>query len=102
MEIAFSPVRRDTNLTLERLGDTLVVNGDPFDFSNLPDGASLPADAVSGDWLAGPVRRMGGELAFHVYLPHGRNAPHAVLFPAPITVSSDGPIDLGFQTSDQE
>jgi len=94
MQITFSPQRRDTPLALSRSGDTLTINGEAFDFSPLPEGATLPQEAITGDWFAGPVERIDGELHLTLALPHGANAPHETLFPAPITLTGDGPVAL--------
>lgn len=93
MHISFSPVRRDETLAVSRSGDTLSINGEAFDFSDLPEGASLPRDAVACDWLASDVVRSGGEIALALILPHGANAPQETLFPATIT-APDGPVFL--------
>ncbi|OWV60001.1 hypothetical protein CDZ98_09135, partial [Mameliella alba] len=47
MQITLSPVRREGRPTFERLGDTLVIDGETFDFSGVPEGAQLPAEAVA-------------------------------------------------------
>ena len=94
MQINFSPVRRDTPLTVVKQGDTLVVNGTEFDFSAVPEGATLPADAIDSDLFVGPVSRANGELSLTLMLPHGPNPSQAVAFPQPITVNADGPVEL--------
>lgn len=94
MEITFQPVRHDGELVLERAGDCLTVNGEPFDFAPLPEGDTLPADAVACPWFAGPVRREGGRLFLSLILPHGPGAPAARRFPAPVSVAGDGPVPL--------
>jgi hypothetical protein len=94
MHIIFSSTRRDTPLELNRSGDALTINGEVFDFSPLPDGATLPAEAIEGDWFAGPVERVGSVLHVALILPHGANAPEKTLFPAPLTLTGDGPVSL--------
>lgn len=94
MKITFIPQRNDTTLVLERVGDILTINGDVFDFSAIPEGATLPQGAISSDWIAGDVTREGGVLIVPLLLPHGANAPDETLFPAPITLTADGPVDL--------
>ena len=42
MIITFFPLRSDATLALSRQGDVLSVNGEAFDFSDLPEGARLP------------------------------------------------------------
>lgn len=94
MHITFSPVRLDTPLVLEKQGDVLVVNGEPFDFEPVPEGATLPQAAIASPHFAGPVERIDGVLHLTVRLPHGANAPEETRFPAPIDVQTDGPITL--------
>ncbi|HBO1688137.1 TPA: hypothetical protein L4F78_006352, partial [Pseudomonas aeruginosa] len=51
----------DERLSLSRDGDVLIVNGQVFDFTPLPDGGELPAEAIGSEWFAGPaLRRAGG------------------------------------------
>ena len=94
MQITLHPLRSEGSLTLLRAGDQLTINGAVFDFSVLPEGASLPADAVDSPWIAGPVRREGGALELALYLPHGAAAPEAMRFPATISDPADGPVPL--------
>jgi hypothetical protein len=94
MHLTFSPMRRDDRLSLSCAGDVLTINGIPYDFGPLPDGATLPQEAVDCDWLAGPVERVDGVLHVALILPHGANAPEATLFPQPITAATDGPVTL--------
>lgn len=94
MLITFSPQRRDGALSLTKAGDIITINGEAFDLSVVPDGATLPQEAISSDWFTGPVERSGGELHVTLILPHGPNPSHAVAFPQPITVNEDGPIEL--------
>ncbi len=54
----------------------------------------VPRTAVACDWLSGDVTRVGGVLNLTLILPHGANAPHATRFPAPVTVTTDGPVPL--------
>lgn len=100
MFISFSPRRRDASLSLSKLGDVLTVNGEAFDLSVVPDGATLPQEAISSDWFAGPVERIGSELHISLFLPHGPNPSQAVAFPQPVTVNEDGPIAV--PSDDQE
>lgn len=86
MKISFSPVRRDGDLVLSRSGDVLTINGEAFDFSGIPDGATLPRDAVECDWLASDVERIDGNLQLTLIKPHGAKATHDDLFPQPVTL----------------
>ena len=100
MKIILSPMRREDQLTLSKSGDVLTINGEAFDFSGLPNGATLPRSAITSDWIAGDVSRADaaegetGELTVPLILPHGYNAPEATRFPAPLEAVADGPVDL--------
>lgn len=94
MQLKLTSQRRDTPLKLSRSGDTLTINGEAFDFSELPDGATLPPEAIDSEFFNGPVERTGGVLHISLILPRGRNAPEENRYPAPITLKKDGPVDL--------
>lgn len=96
MHITLSPVRLDEALTASRAGDVLTLNGEAFDFGPVPEGATLPAEAIASDWIVGPVSRIDGDLHLTLRLPHGPNPSRAVAFPEPIHVTQDGPIPLPF------
>lgn len=96
MRIKLSPQRLDATLGASVAGDVITLNGESFDFGPLPDGATLPAEAIDSDWIIGPVSRISGELHFTLRLPHGPNPSQAVAFPEPVTVTQDGPIPLPF------
>lgn len=94
MLIKLSPVRMDANIQIAKLGDMIVVDGQNFDFTQLPEGAALPAEAIASEHFAGPVERNNGELCLTLRLPHGPNPPKHVAFPEPIYVLADGLISL--------
>ena len=94
MQIKLNPQRRDDQLTVVKQGDALIVNGVTYDFSPLPEGATLPAEAIDSDLFSGPVERVNGEIVLTLTLPHGPNPSHAVAFPEPINVTADGPVEL--------
>ena len=96
MHIMLSPVRLDETLNASLTGDVLTLNGEAFDFGPLPEGATLPAEAIDSDWIVGPVSRINGELHLTLRLPHGPNPSQAVAFPKPLMVMVDGPIPLPF------
>ena len=79
-----------------RLKKTMTLNGEAFDFSPLPEGATLPAEAIASERITGPVERIDGELHLTLRLPHGPNPSQTVAFPEPIHVTEDGPIALPF------
>lgn len=94
MIIHFSPVRRDGTLQLAREGDTITINGDAFDFSALPDGATIAAENSPSPWITGPIERIGGKIHLTFLLPHGPNPPQAVAFPEPLVDPADGELEL--------
>lgn len=94
MKITLSPQRRDDTLTVTKQGDTLTINGTAYDFSQLPDGATLPAEAVDCEFIIDPVERINGELELTLLLPHGLNASDAARFPQPIIDPADGALEL--------
>jgi len=94
MHITFSPQRRDDTLTVTKQGDTLTINGTAYDFSVVPDGATLPKDATDCAWLASDVERIDGVLHLTLILPHGATASEAARFPAPIISPTDGALEL--------
>ena len=94
MLIKFSPQRRNDNLTLSKQGDLLTINGVSYDFSPIPDGGTLPKEAIDCEFVCGDVERINGEIHISLILPHGPNPSHEVAFPAPITVVDDGEVVL--------
>ena len=94
MQINLSPQARFDRLTVSKFGDVLTINGTDYDFGPLPDGGTLPRDAVECEWLVSDVERIGGEIHLTLLLPHGPDAPEATRSPAPITVTEDGPVAL--------
>lgn len=96
--VKYHPQRSDETLALEKDGDSVIVNGQRFDFSQLEVGASLPQSAVDSPFFAGPVTRDDLCIRLNIVLPHGPDAPHFVLFPKERSYSDDGqmktPVDL--------
>lgn len=94
MKITFSPTRSAAGLTLSCTGDTLYINAEPYDFSGIPDGATLPRGAVDCAFLAADVTRKDGVLELVLILPHGPDAPPETLFPVPAIMTQDGPVPV--------
>ena len=90
MIITLIPQRSDAALAVSKSGDTLTINGVAYDFSVIPDGASLPASAVDCAFITGEIARVAGDLRLSLVLPHGVNPSRAVSFPAPIINPADG------------
>lgn len=94
MFIYLKPSLNPVALTLARSGDTLVINGENFDFSVVPEGGILPGSAIASDFITDAVRRVGGRLHISVLLPIEYSASEAARFPAPLDNPADGPIAL--------
>ncbi len=77
-----------------RNGDSLVLNGEVFDFSPLAEGDTLPAAAISSAWFAGQVERLNGELDLTIFLPLPINYSQAQAFPVPLVNVPDGAVAL--------
>lgn len=93
MIIKLSPVRSDLSLAIAKSGDTLEVNAVALDFSRLPDGATLPAEAVGCEFVIAPVERINGDLVVTLMLPHAADAPQAARFPVDL-YPTDGQVHL--------
>lgn len=98
MKIILSPQRRDDALTVSKGGDILTINGETFDFSSLPDGATIPAGEVPCEWIVGPVERIVGELQLTLILPHGAAPEQWQAFPDAIVDPADGPLQVPHDT----
>ena len=94
MIIKLSPVRSDLGLVVARSADILKVNGVEFDFTRLPDGATLPAEAVDCEFVIAPVERISGGLVLTLMLPHGADASEQSRFPVDIVSPADGRVPL--------
>ena len=94
MHITLIPQRRDDDLAVSKQGDTITINGIAYDFSVIPDGATLPASAVDCGFITGNVERINGVLHISLILPHGPNPSQAVAFPAPIINPPDGVLEF--------
>ena len=81
-EITFTPMRMEVPASASIAGDTLTVNGTPFDL----------ATPGACPWLVGqPVRAEGG-WQLTLIAPHGGNAPFEARFPEPVRMAGDGAI----------
>ncbi|MGB8923460.1 MAG: hypothetical protein WCC61_18405 [Pseudomonas sp.] len=94
MRIELRPIRSDNTLSLIRSGDSLMVNGEVFDFSPLADGDTLPAAAISSQWFAGQVDRVDGQLALTIFLPLPINFSPEQAYPEPLLSVPDGVVGL--------
>jgi hypothetical protein len=81
----------DPPLTLERQGETLIVDGVELDFSSIAPGGRLPHAAIPAPRIAGDVTRdADGTLRVPVILPY-TDAP---LAGGEVPVTEDGPVVL--------
>ena len=94
MKISFLPIRSDDQLSLERQDSVLTINGEAFDFTDIPDGATLPREAVACEWLAGDITREDGVICLTLLLPHGASAPETALFPETLELGENGAVEL--------
>ena len=94
MLINLSPIRSDEELNITKTADTLTINGIPYDFSQLPEGATLPREAINCEFIISDVNRINGEIELTILLPHGANASHEARFPEPINITNDGQVVL--------
>jgi len=88
-------------LTVYKQGDSLTINGLTLDFTQLPDGATLSADATGCEWIVSPVERTGGELVLTLLLPLLEEANHAARYPSDIVAPADGLIALPIPEAEQ-
>lgn len=94
MIIKLCPQRRDDTLVVSKRSDVITINGERFDFRELPEGASLPASAVDCDFVVGEVLRLNSELIITLLLPCGPDASDAANFPFDIVSPPDGNVSL--------
>ena len=94
MKITLVPQRREAAIVVSKSGDALTINGKAYDFSVIPDGATLPASAVDCEFIAGNIERINGVLHISLILPHGPNPSQEVAFPSPIINPPDGVLEL--------
>lgn len=105
MKITLSPTGEpyghpfEAALTLERHGQTLIINGQELDFSVIPPGATLPdGGAATGcPYIVGDIERdESGVLHITVMLPYGPDSDEnrAARFPDPIIDPADGAVPL--------
>ncbi|WP_095151903.1 hypothetical protein [Pseudomonas sp. Irchel s3b5] len=94
MKIKLSPVRSDDELEVSKAGDVLTINGELFDFTQLREGDTLPAVAISSKWFKGEINRVGAELELTLILPLPLNYSQEQAFPEPLLEVPDGLVNL--------
>lgn len=93
MLISLSPIRMDAELNVTVQGDVMTINGLELDFSVIPDGATLPAEAVECEFVIGEISRVDGVLQITLLFPIGPDASEAARFPVPFT-PEDGVVEF--------
>jgi len=88
-------------LTVYKQGDSLTINGLTLDFTQLPEGATLPAAATGTEWIVSPVERIGGDLVLTLLLPIPDEADQAARYPADIVTPADGLVALPIPDAEQ-
>lgn len=91
MNIILSPQRSGDTLTVSKSGDVLTINGSIYDFTLIPDGATLPSEAVECEWIIGDVSRVAGDIELTLLKPYIENTQENC-FPEPIIDAQDGVI----------
>jgi hypothetical protein len=94
MKIYLSSIRGESTITVSKQADALTINGIAYDFTNIPEGATLPASAVDCEFIIDNIERTNGELHITLMMPHGPDASEAVRFPAPLINPPDGVLEL--------
>lgn len=94
MLIKLSPIRDDRTLEVSKVGDALTINGESFDFSQLPEGATLPNEAIGCEWIVSDGHRVNGQIELTILLPHGTDASESARFPTPIIQTTDDKVVL--------
>ena len=102
MRIILEPTRRDDLLEIFKAGDTLVVNGEAFDFSPMGEGDTLPVAAITSEWFFGDVDRVDGQLIVRMRLPNPWNFSPEQAFPVPLEDVPDGIVALPGPLPDPE
>ncbi|MBK3745856.1 hypothetical protein G3A39_42635 [Paraburkholderia aspalathi] len=95
MRVSFSPQFSNETLTVIKSGGILTINGAAFDFTALPDDATIPPDATGCKWIIGPVDRIDGVLHLTLLLPYSDDdADGSVTHPQPLINPPDGELAI--------
>lgn len=94
MNIILSPQRRDDELIWVKKGDTLSLNGQVADFSQVGEGDTLPYGAIRSDFFPGDVSRIDGVLTITIIIAIPDNYSQEQAFPLPLVDVPDGLLDL--------
>ena len=90
MVIKLSSTQHDNAyISISKQRDVLTINGEDFDFTQIPDGGILPKDAINSEYILSDVTRIDGEIELTVLYPYKKNTPENC-FPKPIITNEDG------------
>lgn len=97
--IKFSPVYTGRFPPIESAsveGYAITINGSTFDFSPLEKGYELSLEAIGSELFADKaVMSVDGTLSVTLLMPYDEaTATDAIRFPAPVTVTTNGPVDI--------
>lgn len=90
MKITLSPQFSEKKIAVSKKGDTLTINGISVDFTQLPEGAFLPAEAINVDSILGGVTRDSEGLNLTLIIPVTLDASKEALFPEMLVNPPDG------------
>lgn len=70
MKLRMYPQRWDNEpYELVKLGDSVFINGEEFDFSSMLEGAELPANAIASKWFMSKMERIDGDIELTMLYP---------------------------------
>lgn len=95
-KINFTPQVSDAKLEMSKSGEALIINGVDVDFSDMPDGADYPAEAIESDFVSGGISKVDGVVHMTIIMPyiHTDDIPESVSYPSGVFVEQDGRISL--------
>jgi hypothetical protein len=95
MKLKMYPQRWDNEpYELVKLGDSVFINGEKFDFSSMPEGSELPGSAISSKWFMSKVERANGEIVLVMIYPIPVNYSPEQSVPCELSSVPDGPVVL--------
>lgn len=95
MNIKVATSITDERATFEKLGDSLIINGEVFDFSPLLEGERLPMHAMKSTLFAGYVERVDGVLTIPIRFPLSMELAQMINgIVNPLIDVQDGPLKL--------
>lgn len=73
MIIKMRPQNRPEYVVFEKRGESIIVDGEEFDFSRIQEGDILPREAINSTWFGypGDVTRTNGEIVLTIMSPFG-------------------------------